>query len=100
MTKLVRIVTEKLNKLKNPNKPTQEGEKNPNQFRHPFVPIFIPRERRNNDIQRERRENEDQRVPPPLQNNVVDEIEEGEVSQYEDSNQDLNYFGNYHQRVS
>ena len=75
---------------KNSNKPAQEGERNPNQFRHQFAPRFFRRERRNNDIQRERRENEDQRVPPPLQNNVVDEIEEGEVSQYEDSNQDLN----------
>ena len=28
-----------------------------------------------------------------LQNNVVDEIEEGEYLQYEDSNQDMNYFG-------
>ena len=35
----------------------------------------MPRERRKNDIQRERRENEDQRVPPPLQNNVADEEE-------------------------
>ena len=65
---------------KNSNKPAQGGERNPNQFRHQFDPIFIPREWRNNEIQRERRENEDQRVPPPLQNNVVDEIEEGEVS--------------------
>ena len=65
---------------KNPNKPTQEGEINPNHFRRTFSPGFIPRERRNNDIQRETRENEDQRVPPPLQNNVVDEIEEGEVT--------------------
>ena len=76
MTKLVRALTTKVNELeldKNPNKPTLEGEINPNQFRHPFVPIFIPRERRNNDIQRERGENEDQRVPPPFQNNVIDE---------------------------
>ena len=81
MAKLVKILTTKLNKLeleKNSNKPTQEGQRNPNQFRRPFVPIFIPRGRRNNDIRGERRENEDQRVPPPLQNNVADEIEEGE----------------------
>ena len=32
-------------------------------------------------------------MPPPLQNNVIDDIEEGEVSQYEYTNQDLNYFG-------
>ena len=75
MAKLVKNLTAKLNKLelkKNSNKPAQEGERNPNQFRHQFAPRFIPRERRNNDIQRERRENEDQRVPPPLKNNVVD----------------------------
>ena len=48
-------------------------------MRH-FAPRFIPGEWRNNEIQRERRENKDQRVPSPLQNNVVDEIEEGEVS--------------------
>ena len=83
MAKLVKILTAKLNKLeleKNSNNPAQEGERNPNQFRCPFSPRFIPRKTRNNDIQRERRENEDQRVPPPLQNNIVDEIEEGEVS--------------------
>ena len=53
MTKLVRTLTAKLNKQeldKNPNKPTQEGERNPNQFRRPFAPRFIPREIRNNDI--------------------------------------------------
>ena len=78
MTILVRTLTAKFNKMeldKNPNKPTREGEINPYHFRHPFVPRFIPRERRNNDIQRERRENEDQRVPPPFQNNVIDEVE-------------------------
>ena len=83
MTKLVRILTAKLNKLeldKTPNNPTQEGVRNPNNLLCPFVPRFIPREWRNNDVQREIRENEDQRVPPPLQNNVVDEIEEGEDS--------------------
>ena len=96
MTKLVRTLTAKLNKQeldKNPNKPTQEGEINPNQFRHPFSPRFIPRERINNNIYRERRENEDQRVPHPLQNNVTDEVEEGEDLQYEDLNQDINYLG-------
>ena len=54
---------------KNSNKPVQEVDRNPNnpnQFRRHFVPRFIPRERRNNDIQRERREIEDQKVPPPL----------------------------------
>ena len=93
MTKLVRNLTTKLNKLaleKSSNKPTQEGERNPNQFRHPFAPRFIPREQRNNDIQRERRENEYHIVPPPLQNNVADEIEQGEDLQYEYSDQDMN----------
>ena len=43
---------------KNSNRPDQEGDinpNNPNQFRRQFAPRFIPRERRNNDIQRERR---------------------------------------------
>ena len=81
MAKLVKILTAKLNKLeleKNSSKPTPEGERNPNnqnQFRRQFAPRFMPRERRNNDIQQERRENEDQKVPPPLQNNVADEEE-------------------------
>ena len=69
MAKLVKILTTKLNKLeleKNSAKPAPEAERNPNnqnQFIRQFVPRFIPRECRNNDIQRERRENEDQRVP-------------------------------------
>ena len=53
MAKLVRTLTTKINKLdfeKNSNRPTQGGERNPNQFRHPFAPRFIPTERRNNDI--------------------------------------------------
>ena len=47
MTKLVRTLTAKLNKLeleKNSIKPTKDGERNPNQFRRPFSPRFIPRE--------------------------------------------------------
>ena len=57
MDKLVKILTAKLNKLeleKNSSKPTPEGERNPNnqnQFRRQFAPCFMPRERRNNDIQ-------------------------------------------------
>ena len=57
MEKLVKILTTKLNKLeleKNSNRPVQEGDKkpnNPNQFRRQFAPCFIPKERRNNDIQ-------------------------------------------------
>ena len=56
MAKLVKILTSKLNKLeleKNSNKPVQEGDRNPNnpnQFKRQFVPHFILRERRNNDI--------------------------------------------------
>ena len=45
MAKLVKILIEKLNKLeleKNLNKLTQEGERNPNQFRCQFSPRFIP----------------------------------------------------------
>ena len=53
----------------------------------------MPRERRNNDIQRERRENEDQRVPPPLQNNVADEEEVDEELLFEETDQDMNHFG-------
>ena len=99
MSKLVKILTAKLKKLeleKNSKRPSQEGERNPNnpnQFRCQFAPRFIPRERRNNDIQRERREAEDQKVPPPLQNNVIDEGEEEEDGQFEDTNQEINHFG-------
>ena len=99
MAKLVKILTAKLNKLeleKNSNKLVQEGDRNSNysnQFRRQFVPRFIPRERRNNDIQRERRENEDKKVPPPLQNNVVDEEEIEDEVFFEDTYQDMNYFG-------
>ena len=99
MAKLVKILTTKLNKLeleKNSNKHVQEHERNPNnqnQFRRQFAPRFIPRERRSNDIQQERRETKDQRVPPPLQNNVVDEEEIEEEVFFEDTDQDMNYFG-------
>ena len=49
MEKLVKILTSKLNKLKlekNTNRPSQEGERNPNnpnQFRYQFAPMFITR---------------------------------------------------------
>ena len=72
------------------------GDRNPNntnQFRRQFAPHFIPRERRNNDIQRERREAKDKMVPPPLQNNVTDEGEIEEEEFFEDLDQDMNYFG-------
>ena len=101
MAKLVKILTTKLNKLElenNSAKPAPEAERNPNnqnQFRRQFAPRFIPRECRNNDIQRERRENEDQRVPPPLQNNVADEQEVDEQLLFEETetDQDMNHFG-------
>ena len=105
MAKLVNILTAKLNKLeleRNSSKPVQEGERNPNnqnQFRRQFAPRFIPRERRNNDIQWERRETEDQRGPPPLQKNVVDEEEIEEEVLFEDIDQDMNYFGEQLTRV-
>ena len=59
-------------------------EGKPNQFRRPFVSIFIPKERRNNDIQRERKENEDQRIQPPFKNNLMNEEGEVEDIEYDD----------------
>ena len=68
MSKIIKNLSTKVNRLemenKNLNIPLQEG--NTNQFRRPFVPRFLPRERRNNDIQRERKDNEDHRVEPPF----------------------------------
>ena len=62
MNKIIKNLSVKIDRLelgnKNQNKPIPEGERYQNQFRRPFVPRFLPRERRNNDIQRERRENE------------------------------------------
>ena len=57
MAKLVKVLTAKLNKLeleKNSAKAAPEAQRNPNnpnQFRRQFAPRFMPRERRNNDIQ-------------------------------------------------
>ena len=86
MNKLMKNLFAKLNILEMENKnlswPVHEG--NPNQFRKPFVPRFIPRERRNNDIQRERKENEDQRIQTPFQNNLLNEEGEVEDIEYED----------------
>ena len=88
MNKIIKNLSIKIDRLelgnKNQNKPIPEGERNQNQFRRPFVPRFLLRERRNNDIQRERRENEEQRIQPPFQNNHVRddesyEIDEGEL---------------------
>ena len=72
MTKLIKNLSTKINRLemenKNQKRPLQERDRNPNKFRCSFAPRFLPRERRNNDIQRERKDNEDQRVQPPFQN--------------------------------
>ena len=73
----------------NLSRPLQEG--NPNQFKCPFVPIFMPKERRNNGIQRERKDNEDQRVQPSFQNNLLNEEEEIEELGYEDLDQNINH---------
>jgi len=77
----------KINRLekenKNQTRPIQEGERNPNQFRHHFVPRFLLRERINNDIQRERRDNEDQIIQPHFQNNLIGDDESYEVDERE-----------------
>ena len=56
MSKLIKNMSIKINRLeienKNQNRPVQDGDRNPNQFRRPFVPRFLPRERRNSDIHR------------------------------------------------
>jgi hypothetical protein len=73
MAKILKKMTYGLGKLKmetkQPVKPTQEGGYiNPNQFRRPnSVPQILPGERRNQ---------EDQKVLPPFQNNVVEEVDE------------------------
>ena len=82
---------------RNQNKPIPEGERNHNQFRRPFAPRFLPRERRNNDIQRDRWENEDQRIQPPFQNNNVRddesyEIDEGELDDLEAEEHNISQF--------
>ena len=74
---------------KNLSQPLQEG--NPNQFRQPFVPRFLPRERRNSDIQRERKENEDQSVQPPFQNNLLNEEEEVEELEFKYLDHNINH---------
>ena len=83
MNKLIKKLLAKVNRLEMENKNMSRlvHEGNPNQFRKPFVPRFIPRERRNNDIQRERKESEDQRIQPPFQNNLLNE--EGEIKDIE-----------------
>ena len=93
MNKLIKNMSTKVNRLemenKNLSRPVHEG--NPNQFRRPFVPRFIPRERINNDIKREKKENEDQRIQPPFQNNLLNEEGEVEDIEYEDLDQNINH---------
>ena len=93
MNNLIKNLSTKVNRLemenKNLSRPLQEG--NPNQFRRDFVPRFFPRERRNNDIQRERKDNEDQRVHFPFQNNLLNEEEEVEELEYEYLDQNINH---------
>ena len=73
MNKIIKNLSAKIDRLemgnRNQNKPIPEGDRNQNQFRRPFAPRLLPRERRNNDIQRDIRENEEQRIHPPFQNN-------------------------------
>ena len=92
MNKIIKSLSAKIDRLerrnRNQNKPIPEGDRNENPFRRPFAPMFLPRERRNNDIQRDRRENEEQRIQPPFQNNNVRddasyEIDEGELDDLE-----------------
>ena len=101
MNKIIKNLSVKIDRLelgnKNQNKPIPEGERNQNQFRRPFVPRFLPRERRNNDIQRERRENEEQRIQPPFQNNHVRddesyEIDEGDLDDLEEQEHSISQF--------
>ena len=71
MTKLIKNLSTKINRLemenRNQNKHVQVNDnKNPNQFRRPFNPRFFPRDRRNN---------EDQKIQPPLQNNLIHDDE-------------------------
>ena len=46
---------------KNQNRPFQEGDQNRNQVRRSFVLRFLPKERRNNGIQREKKDNVDEK---------------------------------------
>ena len=92
MTKLIKNVSAKINRLemenKNHTRPMQEGDRTQNQIRRDFVPRFLPRERRNNDIQRERRDNEDQIIQPHFQNNLIGDDESYEVDEREVENLD------------
>ena len=101
MNKIIKNLSAKIDRLemgnRNQNKPIPEGDRNQIQFRRPFAPRFLPRERRNNDIQRDRRENEEQRIQPPFQNNNVRddesyEIDEGELDYLETEEHNISQF--------
>ena len=87
MATLINNLSTKLNRLemenKNQTRPMQEGDRNPNQFSFSFVPRLLPRERRNNDFQRERRDNENQRIQPPFQINLIRDDESSEIDERE-----------------
>ena len=101
MNKIIKNVSVKIDRLelgyKNQNKPIPEGERNQNQFRRPFAPRFLPRERWNNDIQRDRRENEEKKIQPPFQNNNARndesyEIDEGYLDDLEEHEHNISQF--------
>ena len=77
MGKLLKHLSDKIDRLevgsrnRNQNKSMPENDRNTNKFRRSFATRFFPRERRNNDIQRDRRESEEQSIQPPFQNNNV-----------------------------
>ena len=52
MTKIIKNLSAKLNRLEmeHKNQNSKEGDRNANQFRRSFVPRVLPRERRNNDL--------------------------------------------------
>jgi hypothetical protein len=80
MDNMLKTLTYDMARLKmkqnHPSRPSQEGGyRNPNQFRRPNnVPQILPREMKNQ---------EDQKVLPPFQNNVVDELEEEDDTEYD-----------------
>ena len=79
MIKLIKNLSAKINRLemknRNQNKHIQDSEnKNPNQFRRPFNPRFLRRDRKNN---------EDQKIHPPFQNNLIQDDESYEIDEVE-----------------
>jgi hypothetical protein len=75
MSKMLKTLTSELARLKlegkKTNRPAQDaGNRNPNQYRRPNNAPQL--------LQRERRNHEDQRILPPFQNNVVEEIDEND----------------------